>query len=97
MMNSKWFFFIKFLSKENLEVVLLNFPWMISMVTIILKTCSICVCVSKEDLRKSPMWVKLLDVPMAAFTCDGLSIASKLGTHVLHDSFTNTMCEESWG
>ena len=44
------------------------------------------------------MWVKFLDIPMAAFTSDGLSIiASKFGITMLLNSYTNTMCEESWG
>ena len=41
---------------------------------------------------------KLHDVPMAAFSEDGLSlIVTKLGKPVMLDSFTSTMCMESWG
>lgn len=44
------------------------------------------------------MWVKLHDVPMAAYTGDKLSvIASKLGTPMLLDLYTNTTYEKSWG
>nr|GEV43432.1 hypothetical protein [Tanacetum cinerariifolium] len=38
------------------------------------------------------------NISMAAFTGDGLSIiASKLGSHMLIDSYRTTMCEESLG
>ena len=38
------------------------------------------------------------DVPLAAFTADGLSvIASKIGNPVMLDSYTCTICNESWG
>ncbi|GJS70336.1 cytokinin dehydrogenase 3-like protein [Tanacetum coccineum] len=42
--------------------------------------------------------VKLHDVPVMTFSEDGLSvIATKLGTHVLLDSYTSDMCMQSWG
>ncbi|GJZ46106.1 zinc knuckle CX2CX4HX4C containing protein, partial [Tanacetum coccineum] len=70
LMNSQGFFFLKFSSKENLEYVLLDGPWMIRTVPIILKNWSTSVCLSKEHLKKIPMWVKLHDVPMATYTGD---------------------------
>ena len=52
----------------------------------------------KEDLTHVPVWVKLHDVPMAAFSEDGLSlIATKIGKPLMLDSYTSTMCMESWG
>ncbi|GKC67419.1 uncharacterized protein Tco_1100017 [Tanacetum coccineum] len=67
-------------------------------VPLILKTWSTSVCLSKDDLRRISVWVKLHDIPMAAYTCDGLSmISSKLGTPMLLDSYTKTLCEESRG
>lgn len=98
MMNPQGFFFFKFSSKENMEVVLLNEPWMTRTIPIILKTWFASLCLAKEGLKMISVWVKLHDVPMAAYTGDGLSmIASKIGTPMLIDSYTNTMCEESWG
>ncbi|GJS43697.1 reverse transcriptase domain, reverse transcriptase zinc-binding domain protein [Tanacetum coccineum] len=38
------------------------------------------------------------DVPIAAFSEDGLSmIATKLGRHIMLDAYTSLMCMESWG
>ncbi|GJX83720.1 retrotransposon protein, putative, ty1-copia subclass [Tanacetum coccineum] len=44
-----------------------------------------------------PVLVKLHNVPITAFSEDGLSaIAAKLGTPLMLDSFTSAMCMESW-
>ena len=52
----------------------------------------------KEDLTTVPIWVKFYDVPISAFTADGLSvIATKLGTPLMLDSYASSMCLESWG
>ncbi|GJV05024.1 uncharacterized protein Tco_1338593 [Tanacetum coccineum] len=42
--------------------------------------------------------VKMHDIPVAAFTANGLSaIATKIGTPIMLDSYTSDMCSESWG
>nr|GEY54457.1 hypothetical protein [Tanacetum cinerariifolium] len=42
--------------------------------------------------------LEIHDVPMAAFTVDGLSaIDTKLGKPIMMDSYTTSMCNESWG
>ncbi|KAJ0615176.1 hypothetical protein HanIR_Chr02g0071041 [Helianthus annuus] len=98
MMNAKGFFFFKFQTKEGMDKLLEEGPWMIRNVPIILKEWSPSVTVEKEDITSIPMWVKMHDVPLAAFTEDGLSlIASKIGTPKMLDSFTATMYVESWG
>nr|XP_043615876.1 uncharacterized protein LOC122587776 [Erigeron canadensis] len=52
----------------------------------------------REDLKSVVVWVKIHNVPMATYTEDGLSLlATKLGTPKLLDTYTNTMCMESWG
>ncbi|XP_021991401.1 uncharacterized protein LOC110888171 [Helianthus annuus] len=52
----------------------------------------------KEELKKIPVWVKMHDVPLAAYTEDGLSlIASKIGVPKVLDNETAKMCTESWG
>ncbi|GJZ40723.1 retrotransposon protein, putative, ty1-copia subclass [Tanacetum coccineum] len=52
----------------------------------------------KEDVGNVPVWVKLHDVPVTAFSEDGLSaITVKLGTPLMLDSYTFDMCLQSWG
>ncbi|XP_071699774.1 uncharacterized protein [Rutidosis leptorrhynchoides] len=98
MMNAKGFFFFKFSSKEGMMNVIQNGPWMIRTMPIILNVWSYNVSLTKEDLTKVPVWVKLHDVPLTGFTATGLSvIASKIGRLMMLDSYTSTMCLESWG
>nr|GEV93190.1 proteasome subunit alpha type-5 [Tanacetum cinerariifolium] len=53
---------------------------------------------AKEDVGNVPVWVKLHDVPITAFSDDGLSaITTKLGTPLMLDSYTSDMCLQSWG
>ncbi|GJX85181.1 glucomannan 4-beta-mannosyltransferase 9-like protein [Tanacetum coccineum] len=52
----------------------------------------------KEDVSTVPVWDKLHSVPVTAFSEDGLSsIATKLGTPLMFDSYTSDMCIKSWG
>ncbi|XP_071694781.1 uncharacterized protein [Rutidosis leptorrhynchoides] len=66
--------------------------------SIILNVWSSNVSLMKEDLTKVPVWIKLHDVPLTGFTTVGLSvIASNIGRPMMLDSYTSTMCLESWG
>ncbi|MFS7905002.1 hypothetical protein Hanom_Chr01g00042661 [Helianthus anomalus] len=98
MMNAKGFFFFKFKTKQGLEQVLEDGPWTIRNVPIILNEWSPSVMLVKEDITAIAVWVKLIDVPLQAFTEDGLSLlASKVGMPKMLDSYTASMCAESWG
>ncbi|GJZ60777.1 zinc knuckle CX2CX4HX4C containing protein [Tanacetum coccineum] len=63
MMNNGLFFF-EFESKQGLEDLLENGPYMIRNVRIVLKKWSPDANLTKEDLSKVPVWVKLHNVPM---------------------------------
>ncbi|XP_021996194.1 uncharacterized protein LOC110893391 [Helianthus annuus] len=98
MMNGKGFFFFKFNSKEGMEQVMQDGPWLIRNIPIFLKYWSTNTELKKEELQKIPVWIKLYDVPLAAYTEDGLSlIASKVGVPKLLDNETARMCSDSWG
>ncbi|XP_021985786.1 uncharacterized protein LOC110881979 [Helianthus annuus] len=98
MMNANGFFFFKFKTKEGMDNMLEDGPWMIRNVPIILKEWSASVKLEKEDIKAIPVWVKMHDVPLAAYTEDGISlVASKIGVPKMLDSYTATMCAESWG
>ncbi|XP_022040053.1 uncharacterized protein LOC110942586 [Helianthus annuus] len=98
MMNAKGFFFFKFKTKEVMDQLLEDGPWMIKNVPIILREWTPAVTVVKKDISSIPVWVKMHDIPLAAFTEDGLSlVASKIGVPKKLDSYTATTCTESWG
>ena len=73
-----------------------NGTWLTRNVTLILKKWSLDANIMKEDVCDVPVWVKLHEITITAFTKDGLSaIAIKLGTPLRLDSYTSTMCMES--
>ncbi|GJY23686.1 uncharacterized protein Tco_0397344 [Tanacetum coccineum] len=97
MMNAKEFYFFKFAYQGVMDVIEKG-PWIIRSIPIILNKWSPNVSLTKEDLTKVPVWVKLRDVPLVGFNQDGLSaIATKVGKPIMLDSYTSTMCMESWG
>ncbi|GKD57654.1 zinc knuckle CX2CX4HX4C containing protein [Tanacetum coccineum] len=50
-----------------------------------------------EELTRIPIWVKLHDVHIQVFEGDGISlIAMFIGKPVMIDSYTSSMCNESW-
>ncbi|XP_035835825.1 uncharacterized protein LOC110919102 [Helianthus annuus] len=75
MMNANGFFFFKFKTKEGMDQMLEDGPWMIRNVPIILKEWSASIKLEKEDIKAIPVWVKMHDVPLAAFTEDGYARA----------------------
>ena len=98
MMNAKGFFFFKFDTQAGLESVLEDGPWMIRKSPIILKQWSIDTRLCKEELTRIPIWVKLHDVPIQVFEDDGINlIASFIGKPIMLDSYTSSMCKDSWG
>ncbi|GKB72464.1 zinc knuckle CX2CX4HX4C containing protein, partial [Tanacetum coccineum] len=98
MMNSKGFFFFQFKTLKGLEDVLDNRPWMIRNNPVIIKKWSMNTSLCKEELTRILVWVKIHDVPIQVFSEDGLSIiASQIGKPIMLDSYTSSMCMESWG
>jgi len=95
MMNANGFFFFKFTDHKGMLDVLEGGPWLIRSKPVFLNTWSPTSVLKKEDIKKVAVWVKLHDVPLAAYTDDGLSmLASRIGSPRLLDSFTTSMCSE---
>jgi hypothetical protein len=52
----------------------------------------------KDDIKKVPVWVKLYNVPVVAYSLIGLNmIMAKLGRVIMFDEHTSNMCLKSWG
>nr|GEZ04694.1 hypothetical protein [Tanacetum cinerariifolium] len=50
------------------------------------------------EVTKVPVWVKLYNVLVLAYSVDGLSlIATQIGKPIMLDAFTSSMCVEAWG
>ncbi|GJZ65495.1 beta-caryophyllene synthase [Tanacetum coccineum] len=99
MLNSSiGIFFFKFSSIDGLDVMLVYGSWFIHNNLFILKKWNPDVNLLKEDVGNIPVWAKLHDVSVTAFSDDSLSaIATKLGTPLMLDYYISDMCIKSWG
>nr|GEU50779.1 hypothetical protein [Tanacetum cinerariifolium] len=82
------FFLLSIQTLKGLEDVLKNGPWMIRNSPIILKKWSMSTHLSKEELTRILVWVKIHDVPIQFFSEDGLSIITSQIEDVLQESLT---------
>jgi hypothetical protein len=98
MMNGSGFFFFKFDTEKGMMDVLEGGPWLIRNKPIFLNIWTPSTKLKKEDIQDVAVWVKFHDVPLAAYSDDGLSmLATKVGKPKALDSYTKTMCCDNWG
>nr|GEV01818.1 hypothetical protein [Tanacetum cinerariifolium] len=84
--------------KDVMDEMLENDSWFIHNTSPVPKKWTSDVNLLKEDVDNVPVWVKLHNVPIMAFSEDGLSaITTKLGTPLMLDSYTSAMCIKSCG
>ncbi|GKC93413.1 cytokinin dehydrogenase 3-like protein [Tanacetum coccineum] len=96
--SSTGLFSFQFSSTDSLDAMLENGLWFIRNNPLILKKWHPDENLLKEDVITIPVSVKLHGVPVTAFSEDGLStIATKLGTPPMIDSYTSDMWMQSWG
>ncbi|GJR31826.1 hypothetical protein Tco_1108058 [Tanacetum coccineum] len=96
--NDDGVYLFKLASKSGMDQVLEKGPWMIRKSPIFLNKWSPSVSLKKGEVTKVPVWVKLYNVPVLAYSEDGLSlIATQIGKPIMLDTFTSSMCVESWG
>nr|GEW92336.1 hypothetical protein [Tanacetum cinerariifolium] len=91
-------FYFNFSSLGGLEQVLEQGPWLIINVPLILTKWTPNLSLSKNNVTKVPVWVKLHKVSVVAYSKDGLSlIATQVGNPIMLDALTSSMCVEAWG
>nr|GFA57577.1 hypothetical protein [Tanacetum cinerariifolium] len=56
------------------------------------------VSLKRDEVTKVPVWVKLHNVLVVAYSADGLSlIDAQVRKPIMLDAFTSSMCDNSWG
>nr|XP_043625572.1 uncharacterized protein LOC122596998 [Erigeron canadensis] len=73
MMNASGFFFFKFSDTKGMKEVLDGGPWLIRNIPIFLRKWSPTVQLKKEEIKEISVWVKIHNVPIAAYSDDGLT------------------------
>ncbi|GJR37693.1 zinc knuckle CX2CX4HX4C containing protein [Tanacetum coccineum] len=92
------FFMFQFSSKEGMDSVMKNGPWRIRSIPLLLNVWNANSKQKKEDIKRVPVWVKMFNVPIVAYSEIGLSlITSKLGRPIMLDAHTSSMCLNLWG
>ncbi|GJZ68120.1 zinc knuckle CX2CX4HX4C containing protein [Tanacetum coccineum] len=82
-----------FETREGMEKALENGPWLIRLVPIFLNIWTPNTRLTKETITSAPIWVKMHNVPIVAYSETGLSlITSQLGRPIMLDAYTSTMC-----
>nr|GEY35103.1 hypothetical protein [Tanacetum cinerariifolium] len=96
--NDDGVYLSKFSSKSGMDQVLEKGPWLIRKSPIILNKWTPSVSLKKGEVANVPVWLKMYNVPVLAYSEDGLSlIATQIGKPIMLDAFTSSMCVESWG
>ena len=97
-MLNNGFFLFQFATKEGMDQVLETGPWLIRSIPIFLNIWTPNTTLAKEQITSAPVWLKLHNVPIVAYTEVGLSlITTQIGKPIMLDSYTSTMCVKSWG
>ncbi|GJR87831.1 RNA-directed DNA polymerase, eukaryota, reverse transcriptase zinc-binding domain protein [Tanacetum coccineum] len=91
-------YFMKFNIDEGLDFIVNNGPWMVKNKPLIVQKWDINVCLDKTDPDIIPLWVKICNVPIEAWTVKGISaLASKVGKPLVMDNVTASMCKVGIG
>ncbi|GJT68150.1 ATPase, F1/V1/A1 complex, alpha/beta subunit [Tanacetum coccineum] len=86
-------FYFKFQDEEGINEVINNGPWMVNNKPLVVQKWSIDMCMDKTEPKRIPVWVKLRNVPMEAWSVKGISaLASSIGKPVIMDEVTTKMC-----
>ncbi|GKC11853.1 RNA-directed DNA polymerase, eukaryota, reverse transcriptase zinc-binding domain protein [Tanacetum coccineum] len=89
-------FFFKFQDEEGIKEVINNGPWMVNNKPMYVQKWCIDMCLDKVEPKKLPVWVKMLKMPMEAWSVKGISaLASSLGKLIIMDEVTTRMCVTS--
>nr|GEZ97177.1 zinc knuckle CX2CX4HX4C [Tanacetum cinerariifolium] len=89
---------VEFSTRDGMEKVLESGPWLIRLVPIFLNIWTPNTRLTKEMITYVPIWVKLHNISIVAYSKIGLSlITSQVGNPIMLDAYTSSMCQISWG
>ncbi|GKB44888.1 retrovirus-related pol polyprotein from transposon 17.6 [Tanacetum coccineum] len=80
------FFFFQFATKEGMEKVIENGPWLIRLVPLILNVWTPNSKLKKDEITSVPVWIKLHKVPIVAYSEVGLTLVEVSTDNELVDS-----------
>ncbi|GKF26265.1 ATPase, F1/V1/A1 complex, alpha/beta subunit, partial [Tanacetum coccineum] len=71
-----------------------NGAWMVNNKPLVLQKWNINMCIDKTEPNKLPLWVKLRNIPLEAWTINGISsLASRIKKPLIMDDVTASICK----
>ncbi|GKB62957.1 RNA-directed DNA polymerase, eukaryota, reverse transcriptase zinc-binding domain protein [Tanacetum coccineum] len=96
--NGNGVFLFKFRSNKGIQSFIEMRPCMVNGKPMFVQKWDPSVSLDKVEPNKLPLWVKLRNLPLEAWTTKGISVvASRLGTPLIMDQATTNMCKISYG
>ncbi|GKC16259.1 RNA-directed DNA polymerase, eukaryota, reverse transcriptase zinc-binding domain protein [Tanacetum coccineum] len=71
-MNNSGLYFCKFKSHDGMQTVIENGPWLVDNKPFFVQKWEPGLCMSKPELTKAPLWVKIFNVPLKAWNVEGI-------------------------
>ncbi|GKD72323.1 zinc knuckle CX2CX4HX4C containing protein [Tanacetum coccineum] len=71
-------FFFKFQDEEGIKEVINNGPWMVNSKPMFVQKWNIDMCLDKAEPKKLPVWIKLMNIPMEAWSVKGISAIASM-------------------
>ncbi|GJX29875.1 RNA-directed DNA polymerase, eukaryota, reverse transcriptase zinc-binding domain protein [Tanacetum coccineum] len=90
--------FFKFKNEDDMQYIIEQSPWIVNGKPLIVQKWDPEVIIKKESPSLIPVWVRLFNVPLEAWSIKGISaISSRLGKPVMMDQMTSDMCKGGTG
>ncbi|GJZ49115.1 zinc knuckle CX2CX4HX4C containing protein [Tanacetum coccineum] len=87
-----------FNNKEGMQAIIDKGLWMVNNRPLIMQKWNLEIGMQKAEHCKLPVWVRMTDVPLEAWSTDGISaLASSLGIPLIMDAITASMCHSGMG
>ncbi|GJV74423.1 RNA-directed DNA polymerase, eukaryota, reverse transcriptase zinc-binding domain protein [Tanacetum coccineum] len=87
-------FLFKFNNEQGLNYVIKSGPWMVNFKPMVVQKWDPDMDLDKQEQTKRPLWVKMMNIPLEAWTKRGIStLASRLKRPLIMDVVTSNMCQ----
>lgn len=96
--NENGTFVFKFNNAQGLQTVIESGPWIVNNKPMVVQKWSTSINMNTTEPTTLPIWIKLTNLPLEAWSTKGLSaLASRIGKPLIMDAMTTKMCTQGVG
>ncbi|GJU87422.1 RNA-directed DNA polymerase, eukaryota, reverse transcriptase zinc-binding domain protein [Tanacetum coccineum] len=96
--NGNGLFVFKFDILQGLNTIIDNGPWIVNNKPMVMQKLDPSVNLDRTEPNTLPLWIKLMNPPLEAWSKKGLSaLASRIGSPLIMDAMTTSMCNQGIG